>query len=378
MKRLYSRISRTRVKEGKSLEGQIGIFLGKSQWEKFKSQELPEGLLPLVQASKELGIKPLWFTLPNMEQYTSGFLKGAILREGECHIEEYPFPKVIYDRATFSQKQRKEAIEFRNYLTQSGVEFVNSRGTFSKWGTYKVLSKNSELVPNLPKTIHFCRTFDLEELFREFNSIYVKSNWGSRGKEVIALTKKESGFDVAFPKGTVEEYLHFKDVTLAIYRFLGNKDVIAQEGINLASWRGRIFDIRVLAQKVTLTDWDCTGIVLRFASQGKKTTNISQGGTVMESEAVLEELWPGKSQGILKAIKDKSIEICQTLEARYGRLGELGLDLGLDRSGKAWLIEVNGKPAKSTIRKILRDDLIQLAYKRPLIYAQLLLKGANP
>jgi len=38
------------------------------------------------------------------------------------------------------------------------------------------------------------------------------------------------------------------------------------------------------------------------------------------------------------------------------------------------LFEVNGKPGKVTVRKLKQHDLIQNAYQRPLLYAEMLLK----
>lgn len=378
MKGLHKRRILRNSGDSEKMDGSIGVFLDRSQWKRLRTLELSGGLEALTHAAGQLEMTLLWFTLPPKEQYHSGHLTGVLFRDGKFYRDEYPLPKVIYDRATFPKKLRREATEFRRYMSRNGVKFLNSQGAFSKWGTYKVLSKNSKISPHLPKTIHFCRTLDLEDLFQVYDRVYVKSNWGSRGKEVLALTQKESGYEIVLPNGSTEEHPCFSGVTQAIYRFLGNSEAIAQQGILLARWEENIFDVRVLAQKVNSKDWDCTGIVLRIASNGKKATNLSQGGIVLKAEPVLEELWPGKSQEILQAIRYLCIEICYTLEESYGALGELGLDIGVDENGGIWLIEVNGKPAKSTIRKLGREDLIQAAYQRPLIYAQRLLEGVQP
>lgn len=42
-----------------------------------------------------------------------------------------------------------------------------------------------------------------------------------------------------------------------------------------------------------------------------------------------------------------AITIAETLEEQIdGTLGELGLDIGVDRNGRVWLFEVNAKPGR--------------------------------
>ena len=48
--------------------------------------------------------------------------------------------------------------------------------------------------------------------------------------------------------------------------------------------------------------------------------------------------------------------------------GEFGLDLGLDKNGDIWLIEVNSKPRKTTVTEMSKI-IMRNAFKRPLEYS---------
>ena len=41
----------------------------------------------------------------------------------------------------------------------------------------------------------------------------------------------------------------------------------------------------------------------------------------------------------------------RTVEGHYGSLGEIGIDIGLDKSGKLWIIECNPLSAKVSLMK---------------------------
>nr|MBO2476611.1 hypothetical protein [Bacillota bacterium] len=55
-----------------------------------------------------------------------------------------------------------------------------------------------------------------------------------------------------------------------------------------------------------------------------------------------------------------------------GTVGELGLDLGIDRLGRIWLIEVNSKPFLQMTREAGSPHILGLSVQRPLRFARYL------
>jgi glutathione synthase/RimK-type ligase-like ATP-grasp enzyme len=188
------------------------------------------------------------------------------------------------------------------------------------------------------------------------------------------IEQSHKGLTLLYPSGNVNTFGQIEDLVGAINRFMQDKPFIVQQWIELATWKKRRFDIRVLLQKVSLNHWDCTALSIRMALPSHGSTNISQGGEVKQVSLVLLDLWPSRYLEIIATIKELAFNVAQKLEFKYGPLGELGIDIGIDRNGGVWLFEVNSKPGKVTVRKLKEDDLIQHAYQRPLLYAEMLLK----
>lgn len=68
-----------------------------------------------------------------------------------------------------------------------------------------------------------------------------------------------------------------------------------------------------------------------------------------------------------------SLTITGALEERYGRLGELGIDYGIDRDGNIWLLEVNSRPGRASFFQIRQPKCAFRAINRPLEYARYLI-----
>ena len=49
---------------------------------------------------------------------------------------------------------------------------------------------------------------------------------------------------------------------------------------------------------------------------------------------------------IIQTIRDLSAQLPSLLEEGFGRLGELGIDFGVDTKGRVWILEVNSKPGR--------------------------------
>lgn len=353
---------------------QIGIFLSIHKWNHLVSKKYNSGLMELVRAASVLGISPIWFSIPQ-ELLDIGILFGAIQRHGVFQIGPYPMPKVVYDLGVFKMKDRTEAKKIRAALADQNVTLVNSISAFSKWSTHVALSEDSSISPHLPKTVRFRRNSDLSDMLSIYPKICVKSLWGSRGEEVMFIEKGDKGLTLLYPNGSVQTFGQIEELAGVICRFMKDKEFVVQQWIELATWKNRRFDVRVLLQKVSLNFWDCTALCLRLALPGHGSTSTSLGSDVKQVSHIFVELWPSRYLEITANIKELAFNTAQKLEDKYGPLGELGIDVGIDMNGGVWLFEVNGKPGKVTVRKLKQDNLIQLAYQRPLLYAEMLLEG---
>ncbi|GJM71157.1 hypothetical protein HMSSN036_33730 [Paenibacillus macerans] len=83
----------------------------------------------------------------------------------------------------------------------------------------------------------------------------------------------------------------------------------------------------------------------------------------------------GKTGGksVVQTIRHLSLRVPEYLESRFGRLAELGLDFGVDREGRVWILEVNSKPGRTSFFRIGDPISARKSIENPISYARYLL-----
>jgi hypothetical protein len=107
----------------------------------------------------------------------------------------------------------------------------------------------------------------------------------------------------------------------------------------------------------------------RVGRKGSSVTNLHQGGHAVSIPGLLAEHFPGRIREIIYKIEWLSCRVAAHLENNYGPLGELGIDLGLDRNGHLWYIESNPKPGRRVFILIGEPETRRKTIIRPLEYA---------
>ena len=89
----------------------------------------------------------------------------------------------------------------------------------------------------------------------------------------------------------------------------------------------------------------------------------------MTPENALQKLYGNRSEAMLTALKKASIQLADGIERNYRYpLGELGLDLGLDKDERFWMFEANAKPGRSIFKHPELKDQGILALNTMLEY----------
>lgn len=163
----------------------------------------------------------------------------------------------------------------------------------------------------------------------------------------------------------------------------GGGRYVIQPYLQLSDPEGRPFDLRVLVQKDGRGRWSVTGSALRRGAPGSITSNLHGGGEALPAAPLLNH-WFGSDRAdlLLPELTAISLRVATLLEERAGRLVELGLDYGLDRSGRFWLLEANSKPGRRIFALTANQLADERSVHRPLQYARALvdrqpLRGNN-
>ena len=288
-----------------------------------------------------------------------------------------PFPQVVYYRTAYSLgKKKSEQAAWKNYqllLQEQTIVHINNALVFDKWEIYQVLTSNNKTVGMQPPTT-LLHIKALEKFIDKYSFCYAKSSRGRCGKEVYRVEKREGNF-LCSSGGSILRLEIFNSLD-ELYRFLKHKlgtKAILQEGIVLAELDGHPFDIRVLAQKDFHAQWVISALSFRVAEPNAVVTNISAGAKEIVLPLQDNPLDTGISASELCHF---CLQVLGQLESHYGSLGEVGLDVGLDDTGRLWLIEANLKPSSKGYQEAATEELCNKIFGLPLDYAKYLARAS--
>ncbi|NMO95509.1 YheC/YheD family protein [Paenibacillus lemnae] len=341
-----------------------------------------EYLKNLCLASSRLGLRVFVFFPDHIKTGNDGIpessVTGLIYRQGRWEEDTFPFPDLIYDRCL--SKNASESLAVRHALTAAAVSsrILWSRGLPGKQKVYEHLQRNPSLLPHLPHTLTYTGTASLRKALQCFRGeLFMKPSSGSHGSHTLYVNTTGEKPWVQGRKRDNSMFrliLHDKDLFPWIQRFTGQRTFLIQPFLQLTCKDGSPFDIRVLVQKNETGRWNITGSALRKGSPDGLTSNLHGGGSAVPVLPFLQSQFGlPVSAEITDLIEHLSAQIPPLLENGFGRLGELGIDFGVDRMGKVWLLEVNSKPGRQAFTHTRDIPAAKLSVMNPLRYARYLL-----
>ncbi|MDF2671738.1 MAG: RimK domain protein ATP-grasp [Clostridiales bacterium] len=362
----------------------IGVYFNANTFKRVRSGVIFNELKYLVQEGIPEGVEIFVFSPKNISWWNQKIRGlGYDVDEKKWKPEILDFPDAVYDRATFPEKEKEIGHEVRKRLKEEyNIIFLNSKHYFDKWETHKSLSLYPELRSFLLPTEIYSHPFILEKFLNKYKTVYIKDSAGRLGRNIFKIQKEDSGLYIGFIQKEGEIYHNRLDLESLNDRITNNelegKTLIIQKGVELARFQDKPFDIRILVQKNGSGKWEVVDKSIRVAvSKDSVVTNISAGGEAKKFREVVPVVFPRLEDDIEKQINTMSISICKCLEKKYGPLGELGIDAALDDKGKVWLLEVNGKPAKSCVHYSNDLELIHTAYSNIIKYFKYLATGST-
>lgn len=307
---------------------------------------------------------------------TRGYVYKQISADRGVWISDiYPLPDVVYDRVSSRISEGKDSIRStkNRLMNQPYLKYFNPH-FLNKWKVHQILINNPRLHQYLPET-RLLNTENLEEMLRKYKVLFIKPGNGSLGYGIIKLKSNEKGdinYVVNRGRGRLRTHAeNAEDFMKKTKKIRKDKQYIVQQGLDLATFRGSPFDIRIIYQKDGRGEWQISKKFVRVAAPGSSVSNLSSGGRAEPSKKIFKYLYSRK-----EIIEEKNREVkvlCQTIALTLEKLtnetfGELGFDIGIDKQGHPWLIEVNSKPRKTTETEYSKT-IIRNSFKRPLEYS---------
>jgi hypothetical protein len=289
----------------------------------------------------------------------------------------FPLPHVVYDRI-FPPRGH-----MANVLYVAARRLVRQRGITSfgrilngKMEVYRAVGRQPEWAAHVPETWRIRGTARLSYMLKKYRYVFIKPEHGTQGKGVLRVTVTREGFSCRGRDSGNRPYRTTVSSPAGIIALASGaskrRKLLVQQGLYLNNFRGSTFDIRCIVQKDENGEWQLTGSAARIGRSGSVTSNLHGGGRALRTEAVITEIFRERAEEILENIRRVAIGIAGAMDKGLGDFGEIGLDLGVDRDGKVWLIEANSKPGRTVFLRIRARDLRRLSILRPMQYCKYL------
>lgn len=352
----------------------IGIMADKSPDSRrpYRNQSL--FISHLINQGRQMGAICFVFSSNDID-FAAGKIKGYSHSGKSWKPGSYPFPNVVYARYKGHSLKKND---IRNKLIKAGCKFINP-ALLGKWRSYRILSENAALKAYLPDTRLIKNFKDVEGMLNKHRTVYLKPVAGSQGESIIRVSqsRKSNIYEYQYQKnmqsikGTAQS---IKELQLGLKKVMAGQSYIVQQQINLLRMQDSLADMRVMVQKDESGQWTITGKACRIGKSGSITSNISGGGRACEVNELLAKHFtdPQDLARIDAEIDYLALQAAHGIEKHHSPIGELGIDIGVDKDGRLWFIEANLKPARKVFSLIGADQTRLLSVQRPLLYARFL------
>ncbi|MEJ8546006.1 YheC/YheD family protein [Brevibacillus borstelensis] len=323
-----------------------------------------------VEIGKELGLEPVFFHPRHVLQ--NGKVKGYFWNGSRLVPKVVPVPRVIHNRVLTGEVKARQVIRrlSRTQLVFNGLVVRDKRKV------HQMLWQNPRLRAYLPRTVPYSRD-NLRHFLDRCRIVYVKPSVGSVGIGVVRIERE--GDQYHFISSKFRKALSRQGLQVELARWIGNKRYLIQQGIPLARFEGKTYDIRVSVQKNREQKWCVSGMVAKVANQKNKLSNLARGGRAFSLETVLSERFsPEEQQEIIGRISEAAVQLARQYERHYPSLADLGMDMGIDEQGNPYLIEINIRDQRYSFFKAGEVAMFRQTYRHPLEYASSLMKGMVP
>lgn len=227
---------------------------------------------------------------------------------------------------------------------------------------YEILAKDPIIAKHLPET-HWYNYSTLRSMLNKYPIIYLKPIDKSSGNGIVCInliTKDKYKVSFETTKMNVDKI----NLGTTLKKIItNNSKYIIQQGIDLATYKKKPFDMRIVLQKVWKT-WRITLTSARVASaEDAVVTNVSKGAKDYLLQQILYEYDQKKDpMATFREIIDLSHQIANVLGNQLP-IVIAGLDIAVDKSGEIWFIESNKQPDCARC-KIVNDKLSVKKYEQ--------------
>ncbi|CAM4186123.1 hypothetical protein FHS16_000125 [Paenibacillus endophyticus] len=312
--------------------------------------------IDLIRTGQSMGFIVYVLTVKNL-LLTRRSLKGYVYNESEdiWQLRLLPFPDIIYNRIPLREDEIQPSVRMKiNACKKHPRVTLFNPAFFNKWDLFEWLRLSKSTKPYIPTTRKLISVSGLGRMMQRHPYLYLKPESGKAGKGIMTIkvhAEKQLPYRLKIQenkKSATYNCATIYKLWSRIQKQSGGEAYIAQQGIKLASFNERRFDLRALVQKNQRGQWDITGIGARIAGVSSITTHVPRGGMIEDPEKLLVNSFnEEQARKLLIKAKNTAVLIAKQIERASGQLlGEMSMDIGVDSAGNMWFFEANSKPMK--------------------------------
>lgn len=324
-----------------------------------------------VKAARELDVDIVFFEPDGVRLKDLSVVGYVPSESGKLKRKVVPIPLAVHKRGIFKSRRH---LNLLRRLENVGAHIFNPEIRLDKYEIYRIMAKETRLQPYLPSTVKGGPQ-QLQWLIKKLakgGEVFVKPRRGSLGLGIARIASIGRGrYRFETPK------LRKKASIVGVWKRLRavKNTHILQAGIPLLEDGGRRVDFRVPVQLGGDGQWHTPGIAAKRAERVPFLTNLARGGSVHNANDLLARQFGEKrANAIIEEIYFVATLVAQTLHARFPRLVDLGLDIGVDRDGTPFVIEVNRRDLRILLERAGEEHAFAQLYKNPLAYARSVLR----
>ncbi|MEF2968849.1 YheC/YheD family protein [Paenibacillus sp. M1] len=300
--------------------------------------------------------------------------------ESQWKRQWFPLPQIIYNRIPQREDEKAPSVrrKIEECIRHDSIQLFNPY-FFNKWTLFDWLKRSRTTKVLVPATKRLRASKTLLPMLERYGSLYLKPESGKAGKGIMLLqyeADKLKPYRLTIQGERRRNIVYRTGKPLLLWKRIkaetGKVPYIMQQGIKLASYKDRNFDLRVLVQKNGKGVWMVTGVGARLAGLKRITTHVPQGGSVEDPEKMLHPTFGQEMTNFLiNRLKSSALLIAKQIERSSGHtLGEMSMDLGIDTEGKIWFFEANAKPMKFDEPQIRKKSLERIFQFSHYLYRQ--------
>lgn len=320
------------------------------------------------KAAAKQGMSLVYMSLGHIRP-PSGKVMACRWKKGKYTYGKLAIPSVIHNRSMpFSKSARKRL----SWLNKTRFVF-NAKTRYSKYDIHNMLRER--FAAHLPATVRYAK-HRLPGMMAKYDGLFLKPESGSVGEGILQMKKLPAGTWRLIRQG--KRYTgSTQKIRSLVHRIIGRKRYLIQQAIPLARYNNKPYDIRVTVQRGADGDWQLVGMFGKVARKGSGITNVARGGTVRRTDDLFRHSFPYPSL-VSANVRQLSLAMARHLGTKLKRLADVGLDMGVDDSGKVYLIEMNARDQRYGFKLAGMRQAYRSTYENPILYGKFVMRSRQP